>query len=34
MLDPDRTIAELKNLRRLSGDGEGAQRVAFSAARY
>jgi len=31
-LDPRRTIAELKELRRLTGDEHGAQRVAFTAA--
>ncbi len=30
MLDPNRTIAELKDLRRLTGDADGAQRVAFT----
>jgi hydantoinase/carbamoylase family amidase len=30
MLDPKRTIAELKELRELTGDAEGAQRVAFT----
>jgi len=30
MLDPQRTIAELKELRRLTGDDNGAQRVAFT----
>ena len=30
MLDPGRTIAELKELRALTGDGNGAQRVAFT----
>jgi N-carbamoyl-L-amino-acid hydrolase len=29
-LDPQRTIAELKELRRLTADGNGAQRVAFT----
>ena len=29
-LDPKRTIAELKELRRLTGDANGAQRVAFT----
>ena len=29
-LDPRRTVAELKELRRLTSDGEGAQRVAFT----
>jgi len=29
-LDPKRTIAELKDLRRLTSDGNGAQRVAFT----
>ena len=29
-LDPGRTVAELKELRRLTSDGEGAQRVAFT----
>ena len=29
-LDPHRTIAELKELRALTGDGNGAQRVAFT----
>ncbi|MGH7945969.1 MAG: hydantoinase/carbamoylase family amidase [Opitutaceae bacterium] len=31
LLDPKRTIAELKDLRTLTGDEEGAQRVAFTA---
>jgi hydantoinase/carbamoylase family amidase len=30
MLDPQRTIDELKDLRRLTGDEDGAQRVAFT----
>jgi N-carbamoyl-L-amino-acid hydrolase len=30
MLDPKRTIAELKELRSLTGDADGAQRVAFT----
>ncbi len=30
MLDPKRTVAELKELRHLTGDDNGAQRVAFS----
>src|SRR5438093_3387630 len=30
MLDPKRTIAELKELRLLTGDENGAQRVAFT----
>src|ERR1043165_2102132 len=30
MLDPARTIAELKELRALTGDDNGAQRVAFT----
>ena len=30
LLDPKRTIAELKELRRLTGDENGAQRVAFT----
>lgn len=30
MLDPARTIAELKELRELTGDARGAQRVAFT----
>ena len=30
MLQPKRTIAELKELRALTGDGSGAQRVAFT----
>src|SRR5688500_1029562 len=30
MLDPQRTIAELKELRALTGDENGAQRVAFT----
>ncbi len=30
MLDPKRTIAELKELRALTGDENGAQRVAFT----
>lgn len=30
LLDPRRTIAELKELRRLTGDENGAQRVAFT----
>src|SRR5687767_11135270 len=30
-LDPSRTVAELKELRRLTGDENGAQRVAFTA---
>ncbi len=30
MLNPKRTIAELKELRALTGDGNGAQRVAFT----
>ena len=29
-LDPKRTIAELKDLRRLTADENGAQRVAFT----
>src|SRR5882757_7322209 len=29
-LDPKRTVAELKDLRRLTGDDNGAQRVAFT----
>ena len=29
-LDPRRTIAELKELRALTGDENGAQRVAFT----
>src|SRR5690242_8637597 len=29
-LDPKRTVAELKELRRLTGDENGAQRVAFT----
>src|SRR5688572_6137777 len=29
-LNPKRTIAELKDLRRLTGDDNGAQRVAFT----
>lgn len=29
-LNPKRTLAELKELRELTGDGEGAQRVAFT----
>lgn len=29
-LDPQRTIAELKQLRELTGDENGAQRVAFT----
>jgi N-carbamoyl-L-amino-acid hydrolase len=29
-LDPKRTVAELKELRRLTSDGNGAQRVAFT----
>ena len=29
-LDPKRTVAELKDLRRLTGDDHGAQRVAFT----
>ena len=29
-LDPKRTIAELKELRTLTGDAKGAQRVAFT----
>jgi N-carbamoyl-L-amino-acid hydrolase len=29
-LDPKRTVAELKELRRLTGDEQGAQRVAFT----
>src|SRR3954466_5466420 len=29
-LDPSRTIAELKELRTLTGDADGAQRVAFT----
>src|SRR6201986_4653585 len=29
-LDPKRTIAELKELRELTGDDNGAQRVAFT----
>src|SRR3954462_10348778 len=29
-LNPSRTIAELKELRRLTGDENGAQRVAFT----
>jgi hypothetical protein len=31
LLDPKRTIAELKELRALTGDENGAQRVAFTA---
>ncbi len=31
-LDPSRTIEELKELRRLTGDADGAQRVAFTPA--
>jgi hydantoinase/carbamoylase family amidase len=31
LLDPKRTVAELKELRRLTGDGNGAQRIAFTA---
>jgi N-carbamoyl-L-amino-acid hydrolase len=30
MLDPQRTIAELKELRQLTGNADGAQRVAFT----
>src|SRR5918998_1910700 len=30
MLDPKRTVAELKELRALTGDGNGAQRIAFT----
>ncbi len=30
MLDPQRTIAELKELRSLTGNDDGAQRVAFT----
>ena len=30
MLDPKRTVAELKELRELTGDADGAQRVAFT----
>ena len=30
MLDPNRTVAELKELRALTGDDNGAQRVAFT----
>jgi N-carbamoyl-L-amino-acid hydrolase len=30
MLDPRRTVAELKELRQLTGDADGAQRVAFT----
>jgi N-carbamoyl-L-amino-acid hydrolase len=30
LLDPKRTVAELKDLRRLTGDDDGAQRVAFT----
>src|SRR3981081_2590875 len=30
-LDPERTVAELKELRGLTGDENGAQRVAFTA---
>src|SRR5450432_102106 len=30
MLDPSRTIAELKELRALTGNSDGAQRVAFT----
>ncbi len=30
LLDPKRTVAELKELRRLTGDEQGAQRVAFT----
>ena len=30
MLDPKRTVADLKELRALSGDENGAQRVAFT----
>ena len=29
-LDPKRTVAELKDLRSLTGDADGAQRVAFT----
>ena len=29
-LDPKRTVAELKELRALTGDDDGAQRVAFT----
>ena len=29
-LDPKRTVAELKELRELTGDEDGAQRVAFT----
>ena len=29
-IDPKRTVAELKDLRRLTGDDNGAQRVAFT----
>ncbi len=31
LLDPSRTVGELKELRRLTGDEHGAQRVAFTA---
>ncbi|MDP3070679.1 MAG: Zn-dependent hydrolase [Opitutaceae bacterium] len=31
LLDPKRTVAELKELRALTGDADGAQRVAFTA---
>src|ERR1700724_3402616 len=30
VLNPKRTVAELKELRALTGDGNGAQRVAFT----
>ena len=30
ILDPKRTVAELKELRALTGDDNGAQRVAFT----
>lgn len=30
MLNPQRTLDELKDLRRLTGDDNGAQRVAFT----
>ena len=30
MLDPSRTVAELKELRELTGDENGAQRVAWT----
>ena len=29
-LDPKRTVAELKELRKLTGDDDGAQRVAWT----